>query len=79
MSHSSWGFNLPSESAVGILSLASFSLLNIANTPEEFSIQVNSCLNEKQPDLTEKGSEFLKENNWQYRVKQMLELIYEKL
>jgi len=53
-------------------------LIKVAQSPEEFNNLVNQALKEKRGLTTEK-LEMLKNNTWQVRIGEMLDLIYEKL
>jgi len=54
-------------------------LIQIAKTPEEFDHLVNRALTENKEKLSEEKINLLSTNTWNYRISQMLKLIYEKL
>jgi glycosyltransferase involved in cell wall biosynthesis len=53
-------------------------LIQVAKTPEEFNQLVNQALSEDKNKLSQEKLAVLKSNTWQFRIKQMLELINEK-
>ncbi len=54
-------------------------LIQIANSPEKFNELVNQSVGEKKETLSQEKLDVLKNNTWQYRIEQMLALIYAKL
>jgi glycosyltransferase involved in cell wall biosynthesis len=54
-------------------------LIQVAKTPEEFNHLVNQAISEDKEELSEEKLSILKSNTWQFRIKQMLDLINQKL
>lgn len=54
-------------------------LIQIADTHEKFHHLINQAIKEDKDELIEEKLNVLKNNTWQYRIKQMIDLIYNKI